>query len=363
MAEKASKKTAKARAVKRAPVTREATAKAADKPSAKTPPGRIVSKSAASPRSRGGVSKPVPAAPVAEPIQVPRPARGGVTKGVTTPAPVVAKAPIVAKKVRTLRPARPRPTQAAKAAAPVIVAAGAALEAAADELTEEERIESSKYEVREPKRRVFEEERFLFPETYDSDRVRLLVKDPEWLFAHWDVSPGTLQRLREDLGERATALSRLTLRLEDQAQSALSVVLLPEGARSWYVRTHATQRTYRAALGVTMPSGEFRPLATSNVVMAPSGGPSPQRARRRVGFSRAQSAQALLELEQAGAPGTAPRGGEPRSASRGPGEADAVDYIDGAGAPSQAEQGEQRAPRGGASDALGPGGASDVFRR
>jgi len=329
MAEKAPKKASKARAVKRAPAKRAAAAETPVKSRAKAPRSKAGQKSAPAPVSRRGSAKPVPAPVAAEPIRVPRPAR------------------------------RRRATKVSAEPAPVLVAA-TALEAPANALTEEELIESSKYEVREPSRprRVFEEERFLFPETYDSDRVRLLVKDPEWLFAHWDVSPSTLQRLRDDLGERATALSRLTLRLEDTAASALSVVLLPEGTRSWYVRTHAAHRAYRAALGVTMPSGEFRSLATSNVVVAPGGSPSPQRARRRVGFSRAQAAQAAAELEQRGAIGT--NGGERKSAAHGAAEADSVDYIDGSAASSQSEQSAQR---GGASDALGPGGASDVFRR
>ena len=50
---------------------------------------------------------------------------------------------------------------------------------------------------------MFEEERFLFPESYGENRVRLLVKDPEWLFAHWDVDPARARELRDELGERA----------------------------------------------------------------------------------------------------------------------------------------------------------------
>ena len=342
MAEKAPKKVVKARAIKRAPAKRAAAPDVPDvpaKPRARTPPGKPKNKAGAEP-AVAAVATPVPQR------------RRSLPKPLAPPPP--------AEPIRASRPARRRPTKAVPPAPPIMIAV-AAPEAPTSALTEEERIESSKYDLREPQRprRVFEEERFLFPETYESDRVRLLVKDPEWLFAHWDVSPSTLQRLRDDLGERATALSRLTLRLEDPAESALSVVLLPEGARSWYVRTHSTQRAYRAALGVTMPSGEFRPLATSNVVVAPGGSPSPQRARRRVGFSRAQSAQAAAELEQRGAIGT--NGGERKSAAHGAAEAaDPVDYIDGSAASSQSEQ---TAQRGGASDALGPGGASDVFRR
>jgi hypothetical protein len=147
-------------------------------------------------------------------------------------------------------------------------------------LSEEEQIESAKYLPRHVPSRVFEEERFLFPETYGVDRVRLLVKDPEWLFAYWDLSARAVDSLRRELGERGVALARLTLRITDPGYGGTSVILLPYGARNWYVRADDTARSYRATLGWTLPSGQFRPLADSNVVTTPRVGPSPFPATR-----------------------------------------------------------------------------------
>jgi hypothetical protein len=123
--------------------------------------------------------------------------------------------------------------------------------------------------------------RFLFPETYGADRVRLLVRDPEWIFAYWDVDAVGMKDLGRRLGERGLALSRLTLRVLDPVSGGSSDILIPPGARWWYIRTDAARRTYRAELGVTLPSGEFRRLAESNTVVTPRVGPSPRAARRR----------------------------------------------------------------------------------
>jgi hypothetical protein len=160
----------------------------------------------------------------------------------------------------------------------------APLEATAP-LTEEEQIESAKYLPRHVPKRVFEEERFLFPETYGIDRVRLLVKDPEWLFAYWDLSTRSVDTLRRELGERGLALTRLTLRITDPGYGGTSIILLPYGARAWYVRADKATRSYRALLGWTLPSGQFRTLAESNVVRTPRTGPSPDAARRRMPFN------------------------------------------------------------------------------
>jgi hypothetical protein len=128
-----------------------------------------------------------------------------------------------------------------------------------------------------------------------------------------------------------------------------SDILLPPGSRWWYIRTDAARRTYRAELGVTLPSGEFRRLAESNTVVTPRVGPSAERARRRMSYRDARE----LPPSAALAAGLA----EKRTGTAlEPWEAES---IDGAAAPAEAG----RTTRGGASDAFRPGGASDTFRR
>ena len=217
-------------------------------------------------------------------------------------------------------------------------------------LSEEDQIRAAKYLPRELPKRLFEEERFLFPESYGQNRVRLLVRDPEWIFAYWDVKPESLEQLAKSLGERALALSRLTLRVVDPVSGGSSDILLPPGARWWYVRTDAARRTYRAELGITLPSGQFRKLAESNTVVTPRVGPSPERARRRMSYRAAgelapADAAAALQAER-----EANLTAEPWAA----------ESVDGAAGVPVAKG---RTPRGGASDAFRPGGASDAFRR
>jgi hypothetical protein len=227
-------------------------------------------------------------------------------------------------------------------------------------LSEEDAIRSAKYLPRDLPPRLFEEERFLFPESYGVNRVRLLVKDPEWLFAYWDVNPASLGDLGQGLGERALALSRLTLRIKDPVHGGSSDILLPPGARWWYVRGDSAPRSYRAELGVTLPSGEFRRLAESNTVVTPRVGPSSQRATRRMTYTEVQAM-----------PPQGPWAGEAdetrRSADQAVGpwqgvSGDGVRSAPGTPAPGTPGEGTPAGP-GGASDAFRPGGASDVFRR
>jgi hypothetical protein len=220
------------------------------------------------------------------------------------PAPAEPVPPTpVAKSARLVNPATPARPAATNAPArparqPVSAAAAARRDQAAPippdappaaGLTDEEQIESAKYLPRRVPARVFEEERFLFPQTYGVNRLRLLVKDPEWLFAHWDVDPRSLESLRADLGARAQALSQLTLRVFEDKSGGASTFLLPQDARTWYVPTRSAGHAYRAEVGVLLPSGEFRSLARSNSVVTPRVGRSAQKAKRRVRYDRARS--------------------------------------------------------------------------
>ncbi len=174
------------------------------------------------------------------------------------------------------------------------------------------------------------------------------MRDPEWIFAYWDVNPSAMKDLGKSLGERGLALSRLTLRVLDPVSGGSSDILMPPGARWWYIRTDSARRSYRAELGVTLPSGEFRRLAESNTVVTPRVGPSAERARRRMSYRDARelppsAAEAAGEAEK--------RAGTTREPWNGT-------SVDGAAAPAEAGR-----PRGGASDTFRPGGASDTFRR
>ena len=278
------------------------------------------------------------------------PARAKAKAASPRAAAAKAKAPVRGEKPR--RPSSPTSRKPVTAAA----------KGPATVLNEEDQIRSAKYLPRDLPARLFEEERFLFPESYGVNRIRLLVKDPEWLFAHWDVDPKSLGEMKKAMGERAMALSRLTLRVLDPQNGGSSDILLPPLARGWYIRADAARRSYKAQLGVTLPSGEFRQLAESNVVVTPRVGPSRERARRRITFGQAgripqdagiaQRDEDLRSVDAAAGPWRAPSvdGAAPEAKGA------AVDSPVGAN-PAAAQA------RGGASDTYRPGGASDVHRR
>jgi hypothetical protein len=322
-------------------------------------------KKRAAPRKAETPTRKAASAPKAPPAAKRAPARAAspVKPAAAKPA-AKPKAPAARKTAaRAAAPMAPAPRAPRRKAAAATPRVSAPLPPPADlpeaAVTEEERIESAKYLPRERPARAFEEDRFLFPETYGENRVRLLVKDPQWLFAHWDVSPESLTELRREVGERTAALSRLTLRIQDPQHGGRSVILLPEGVRTWYVKADDTPRAYRAELGITLPSGEFRKLAESNTVRTPWVGPSGERAERRVRFDGTplQRPMGLRPGAAAAAAAADPLPAPARVAEPGPWTPEPPTHV---GHETGAPPSESK-PAGGASPGLG--GASDVYRR
>jgi len=300
--------------------------------------------------ARVGEAKPAPA-PKPAPKTVTRPAKAVPTTSGPPAAPADPRRATRARKAGDTAgaktPARRRGATARRPASADAAEAPHAVEG----LSEEDQIRAAKYLPRELPKRLFEEERFIFPETYGVNRIRLLVRDPEWIFAYWDVSPAAMKEFAKSIGERALALSRLTLRVIDPVSGGSTDILLPPGARWWYVRTDQSRRTYRAELGVTLPSGEFRRLAESNTVVTPRVGPSPERARRRLSYPEARelplsAAAAASEAEKR--TGVALEPWEPGA-------------VEGAETPSSVAGRTTQGVKGGASDTFRPGGAGDAF--
>jgi hypothetical protein len=120
------------------------------------------------------------------------------------------------------------------------------------------------------------------------ERVHLLVKDPESVFAHWEITADRLADLRGEIGERVVAVAALTLKVFDSEGIQVRTVVLPRPARSSHVQVEPGVSSVRAELGLTLPSGQFRRLAASEAVSLPLPVPSPEPARRTISYAAAR---------------------------------------------------------------------------
>ena len=126
------------------------------------------------------------------------------------------------------------------------------------------------------------EEQFSIPTSYGDDRIVLLVKDPWWLYAYWDIQSSTERAARGQLLPHEVAGLQSVLRVYDvtgveypaqPAQHSFDIGLSGL-ATNWYIHTNAPNRSFIVEIGLLTNSGRFLLLARSNRVTTPRCEPS-----------------------------------------------------------------------------------------
>jgi len=126
------------------------------------------------------------------------------------------------------------------------------------------------------------EAEYELPRGYGSTRVVLMVRDPFWLHAYWEIAEDVSETVTAALGPEGWQLGRKTLRVHDVTDIEFDGtnahrtfdIDISNGANNWYINVERPNRSYCAELGLVGPDGRFVLLSRSNVVRTPRAGPS-----------------------------------------------------------------------------------------
>lgn len=144
------------------------------------------------------------------------------------------------------------------------------------------------------------------PETYGDEKLVVMIRDPFWIHAYWDVTPKTIDRMHAQGGNRMALRVYDVTELVFDGRNAHTWFEIPaaEYVRNWNIQLPADGRNYVVELGWVTGEGRFIPALRSNVVDVPIGRPSPVIADKFVElpFKPAPEATILEEAEEAEAP-------------------------------------------------------------
>ncbi|HZT82869.1 MAG TPA: DUF4912 domain-containing protein [Gemmataceae bacterium] len=147
--------------------------------------------------------------------------------------------------------------------------------------TAEEQVERSKYDVGVPTRDLSAKIPKDLPAGYGKDRIVVMVRDPYWLHAYWELTRQAVQRAEAALGQEwhtaRPILRLLDVSSHDTTSTAESIVRdidIHGGCNNWYIDVNNPPRSYRVDIGYLARSGRFYVLARSNVVSTPRAGVS-----------------------------------------------------------------------------------------
>jgi hypothetical protein len=157
----------------------------------------------------------------------------------------------------------------------------AARDTTAESPSAQETIGRSKFEMGVPTRDLSAKMPKNLPNGYGKDRIVVMVRDPFWLHAYWELTHQSVQRAEAALGQDwhgAKPILRLCdVSAQDTTSTAESVVRDIEihgGCNNWYLEVNQPPRSYRVDIGYLSKRGQFYCLARSNVVSTPRAGVS-----------------------------------------------------------------------------------------
>ena len=111
--------------------------------------------------------------------------------------------------------------------------------------------------------------RFDFPSGYGDNRIVLMVRDPHWVFAYWEVNEKRRREIRAEIGEAAFSKTKEHLRVYDTENWSFFDIEVTGGARNWYIKVPSPNRTYCVDIGFLTADGKFITAARSNWVTTP----------------------------------------------------------------------------------------------
>jgi hypothetical protein len=113
------------------------------------------------------------------------------------------------------------------------------------------------------------------------DRLVLMVRDPYWLHACWEVTRQSVERARAAMAEHWHT-AQPTLRVmhvetgatTSTAECALRDIPVHGGVKNWYIDVKDPPKSYRVDLGYLAANGKFFVISRSNIVSTPQPGSS-----------------------------------------------------------------------------------------
>lgn len=114
------------------------------------------------------------------------------------------------------------------------------------------------------------------PDNYGDNQIYLLVRDPYWIYAYWEIQKHHQDKILQKVGgswDGVVSVLRVFDITDGTNNPSYFDIILRDMARSWYINTQPN-RVYVAEIGLLHRDGRYACLARSNEVRTPRAGMS-----------------------------------------------------------------------------------------
>ncbi|MBO8136672.1 MAG: DUF4912 domain-containing protein [Desulfotomaculum sp.] len=115
------------------------------------------------------------------------------------------------------------------------------------------------------------------PSLYNKDCLMLMVRDPYWLYAYWEISAAKHEELKNKYGDKFWK-GQPVIRLYDITgvhsfdgtnANSYTDIYINGICNDWYIEIASPDRKYCIDLGRILPGGQFVTMLRSNIVKTP----------------------------------------------------------------------------------------------
>ena len=129
------------------------------------------------------------------------------------------------------------------------------------------------------------------PDSYGTKKLFLVARDPQILFAYWDLSPVQYQE-----ASRSAKDGKVFLEVYVPGEGRVQQIHIWDSHRNWYLQVNRPDTTFEAQLGYYREDGGFEVLARSAQVHTPRDTLSPNTNARFVTLPFSVSFRELFEI-------------------------------------------------------------------
>lgn len=113
------------------------------------------------------------------------------------------------------------------------------------------------------------------PPNYAETGIRLMVRDPEWLYAYWEIDRDRFEGLQYEIGRLVSGEDVTLLLCEIAPGSDTKDIFVGQGSGEWHIRAGKPDTSFYCQAGIRH-GGTFHVLAVSNPVTTPRSAVSEQ---------------------------------------------------------------------------------------
>ncbi|KNY24794.1 DUF4912 domain-containing protein [Pseudobacteroides cellulosolvens] len=111
---------------------------------------------------------------------------------------------------------------------------------------------------------------YKLPESYGETKIVLVARDPNCLFAYWEISGIETRRFIDELGIEFWQKSSPALKVKNLSNGSNFIIVINDYANNWYIHVDNINSFYEVEYGRKISERFFIPIVSSNYVLTPS---------------------------------------------------------------------------------------------